>query len=87
MGNELTITEILVARRSLQEMARRERRSLDKILNEINETIAEARANTDPKVRAAWALAPFGDRTPTPEEFIAWCARMAREREEGCAKS
>ena len=83
MENTLTLGEILSARRSLQELARRKRTTLDSVLREINEAIAEMRANPDPQVRAKWAESPFADRAPSPEEFIAWCAKLVREGEKG----
>lgn len=81
MENTLTLAEILSARRSLQELARRKRTTLDSVLHEINEAITEMRANTDPQVRAKWAESPFADRAPSPEEFVAWCAKLVREAE------
>jgi len=82
MVHDLTLREILVARRSLQEVARRERKPLKAIMDEINEAIAEMRANTDPSVMAQWAQSPFADRAPSPEEFVAWCTRLVREKEQ-----
>ncbi len=81
MEKSLTLGEIMSARRSLQELARRKRTTLDSVLREINEAIAEMRANTDPQVRAKWAESPFADRAPSPEEFVAWCAKLVREGE------
>ena len=42
MSNELTLKEIMVARRSIQESARRNRQPLEKVLNEMRKGIAEA---------------------------------------------
>ena len=78
MSSELTLKEIMVARRSIQESARRSRQPLEKVLNEIREGIAEAMASTDPQVQTKWAEAPFGGGVPSPEEFVAWCARQIR---------
>jgi len=81
MSSELTLKEIMVARRSIQESARRSRQPLEKVLNEMRDGIAEAMANPDPQVRAKWAEAPFGGRVPSPEEFVAWCARLVQEEQ------
>ena len=81
MSSELTLKEIMVTRRSIQESARRSRQQLEKVLNEMQKGIAEAMANPSPQVQAKWAEAPFCGRVPSPEEFAAWCARMARESE------
>lgn len=80
MSSELTLKEVMVARRSIQESARRSRQPLEKVLDEMREGIAEAMASPDPQVQAKWAEAPFGGGVPSPEEFVAWCARQVRDR-------
>ncbi len=79
MMKELTLSDILSGRHALQEVARRERKSLDEVRGDVQAAISEMQSNQDPQVRARWAASPFAERTPSPEEFIAWCANTVRE--------
>ncbi len=79
MKEDLTLVDLQNAERSLQEVARREKKPLEEVLDGIRETITEAMSNPDPQIQARWAESPFLDRVPTPEEFIAWCAKQVQE--------
>lgn len=74
----MTWAELQRAKQSLNLVAKREGKTLEEVRSDVKRAIAEARSNPDPAVRARWALSPFSGREPSPEEFVAWCAKMAQ---------
>lgn len=80
MTNSITWAELKKAERSLKRVAAQQGVSLDEVWESIKEAIAAAMANPDPVARSRWAAAPFGDKVPSPEEFVAWCAREVGHR-------
>ena len=60
-------------------IAREEGISSDEAKKEIEQTILAARDNPDPKKRAEFKKL-FGDRIPTPEEFIYVVTREIKEQ-------
>ena len=79
MTNSITRAELKKAERSLKRVAVQQGVSLDEVRESIKEAIAAAMANPDPVARSRWAV-PFGDKVPSPEEFVAWCAREVGRR-------
>ena len=80
MTNSITRAELKKTERSLKRVAVQQGVSLDEVRESIKEAIAAAMANPDPVARSRWAAAPFGDKVPSPEEFVAWCAREVGQR-------
>lgn len=76
MTTPLSTLELQLAELTLHRVALLNRVPLEEVRRSITVAITAGRENPDPEVRARWAEAPFGDRMPTPEEFVAWCARM-----------
>ena len=46
---------------------------------ELMKAIDASRRSEDPSVMAEWAAFGFAREKPTPEEFVAWCARRVIE--------
>ena len=76
MKDRFTFDEIREAELSLRQVAARNHISYSKVKSEITIAITAAKKSQDPAVMANWASSPFYDRTPTPEEFVAWCTRL-----------
>jgi hypothetical protein len=66
----------LSAKKSLEDVARKNGVSVDEVKSEIELAIAIARENSDPKVQAFWNSVPSKGKVPTPEEVIAYIAEM-----------
>lgn len=77
MTTIITEMELQNARRSLKKVASCEGVPLQIVMENVTDAIQQARLNPDPQVRAMWSASPFSDRCPSPEEFVAWCAKLA----------
>lgn len=64
--------ELEAARRTIEELARRERTSTAKVRANMIEAMTAGWNNPDPKVQAIWKQIPCEGERPTPEELIVW---------------
>ena len=68
------------AQRAIRQIARSQGITEAEVRAEMEIAMLEGYNSIDPAVQAEWAKAPFGERVPTTEEFIAWCVnRLAGE--------
>lgn len=68
-----------IAKKTLEAIAKKNGTSIEAVKREIDFAIAAARENSDPKVQAFWNSVPHKGEVPTPEEFIAYIAKMGDE--------
>lgn len=66
--------ELFRAKKIIQQLAKQNMVSEEKIRAEMEEAIDTGFNNPDPSVQAIWESAPFNHVRPTPEEFILWCS-------------
>ena len=52
---------------------------------EMKKAMDAGRRDPDPAVQARWATFRYKGPEPTPEEFIAWCARAVKDMYAGNA--
>lgn len=74
----LTEAELMKARQAILQIARRERRSVDEVRQEMVEALRIGLSDPDPRIRAAWQEIPCAGKIPTPEEVIAWSTRRIK---------
>ena len=70
--------ELASAKRAIQEVARRERKSVEEVRAAMIDAMKEGFNSEDPEVRAMWAQIPCEGEMPTPEELIGWASRQIR---------
>lgn len=71
-------TAALEAQKALEAVAEKNQISLEEARHEIQSAIAAARENCDPGAQAFWNSVPSKSEIPTPEEVIAYIARIER---------
>lgn len=76
----LTEAELMKARQAILQIARRERRSVDEVRQEMVEALRIGLSDPDPRIRAAWQEIPCAGIIPTPEEVIAWSTRRIKRK-------
>ena len=67
--------ELAAARRAIEEVARREHKTVENVRADMIEAMTEGFNSKDPAVRAMWAQIPCEGEIPTPEELIAWVGK------------
>ena len=80
MKNNFTRKELNSARKAIAALAVRDGVPESIVREQITEAIKAAMENPDPAVQARWKDTPFDGAAPTPEEFIALCAREVKDR-------
>lgn len=68
--------ELEAARRVIEELARRERKTATEVRADMTEAMMAGWNNPDPKVQAVWKQIPCDGERPTPEELIVWAKRQ-----------
>ena len=67
--------ELAAARRAIEEVARREHKSVEEVRADMIEAMTEGFNSKNPAARAMWAQIPCEGEMPTPEELIAWVGK------------
>ena len=67
------------AEQALQEVALRNRTTVEEVRKEIKLAMLAGLCNTDPDVQAKWKEIPCAGEIPTPEEFITYIVGKVSE--------
>lgn len=67
--------ELAAARRAIEEVARREHKTVEEVRADMTEAMLEGWNSSDPAARALWQTIPCEGEMPTPEELIAWAGK------------
>lgn len=71
--------ELAAARRAIEEVARREHKTVEEVRADMTEAMLEGWNSSDPAARALWQTIPCEGEMPTPEELIAWAGKRLRD--------
>ena len=71
--------ELAAARRAIEEVARREHKTVEEVRADMTEAMLEGWYSSDPAARALWQTIPCEGEMPTPEELIAWAGKRLRD--------
>ena len=77
-GKKRRELEMASARRAIEEVARREGKTVAEVRADMMEAIEEAYRTPDPNAQALWAQIPREGEIPTPEELIIWVGKRLR---------
>lgn len=70
--------ELEAAKRAIEEVARREKKTVAEVRADMTEAMMAGWNDPDPKVQAMWQQIPCEGERPTPEELIAWASRRVQ---------
>ena len=71
--------ELVAARRAIEEVARREHKTVEEVRADMTEAMLEGWNSSDPAARTLWQTIPCEGEIPTPEELIAWAGKRLRD--------
>ena len=71
--------ELVAARRAIEEVARREHKTVEEVRADMTEAMLEGWNSSDPAARTLWQTIPCEGVIPTPEELIAWAGKRLRD--------
>ena len=71
--------ELESARRAIEQVARRERKSVAEVRADMTEAMMAGWNDPDPKVQAMWKQIPCEGERPTPEELICWIGSRVKK--------
>lgn len=71
--------ELAAARRAIEEVARREHKTVEEVRADMTEAMLEGWNSSELAARALWQTIPCEGEMPTPEELIAWAGKRLRD--------
>lgn len=75
MNQKLSQKEWDVARKAIQRIALKERKTVEQVRKDMKLAMLCGLMNNDPKVQAMWKSIPSEGEYPEPEELIVWASK------------
>lgn len=72
--------DLSLAENAIDQIAKREGVSVEHIKTEMKIAMINGLCSNDPKVKSFWDSIPRKDAVPTPEEFIAFTAKIIKDK-------